>query len=426
MSLRHRKLSELVNSRVEYPIPDILHFVWIGDPKEADTTYMNIWKSTNIDKDIYFWIDDNTSLATKFHDFISDYLKKTIIENKVNFEVELKNQAFGYVTKELQRGVKFNEAIKNFLLKKNIVDNEIALQLDKYQVSCGIQIREIETLFSNESSEFLRFYYYEILLRGNFAGASDIVRLLILYNYGGVYIDLDTLPSLNGIFLNYNKVVEEKNWIEDDFILYFKTKKVLSKLLRKRCCNQELVSHYKSNGNLSQSLYKELLNAIEQDLLEFNLNKILPLGRLYVHKNLMSVGAVKRLKGIYFNNFMFTHKHSKIIRIIMRVMKKRYHYLEKNDCIFNIYEKKECNNYLSRILTWRTELMFKNYGVTSALTGPGLIIEVMLGIAYSIMDLNKFNHPSEFACFIHDESYGIASFAHNLDTPEGKVSSWRK
>ncbi|MBT2979769.1 TcdA/TcdB catalytic glycosyltransferase domain-containing protein, partial [Vibrio anguillarum] len=62
-------------------------------------------------------------------------------------------------------------------------------------------------------------YELEMYLRGNLAAASDIARLVILRQYGGLYVDVDTLPVSEGIFnetygyegendFNLNKIVD--------------------------------------------------------------------------------------------------------------------------------------------------------------------------------------------------------------------------
>lgn len=49
------KLSEINTSRDnKIPVPDIIHFVWVGDTNQANIEYVDIWKRTNKDKKIYF------------------------------------------------------------------------------------------------------------------------------------------------------------------------------------------------------------------------------------------------------------------------------------------------------------------------------------------------------------------------------------
>lgn len=43
---------------------------------------------------------------------------------------------------------------------------------------------------------------------------------------------------------------------------------------------------------------------------------------IYVNKDLLSIGSLKRIKGGYFNNFIASHSYSKVVRVILRVMKK--------------------------------------------------------------------------------------------------------
>ncbi|MGQ6430440.1 TcdA/TcdB catalytic glycosyltransferase domain-containing protein, partial [Serratia sp. IR-2025] len=44
-------------------VPNILHFVWIGDLNEVNTHYIDIWRKTNKDKQIFFWYDKDSSLC---------------------------------------------------------------------------------------------------------------------------------------------------------------------------------------------------------------------------------------------------------------------------------------------------------------------------------------------------------------------------
>lgn len=272
----------------------------------------------------------------------------------------------------------------------------------------------------------MKYYYYEIILRGNFASASDIIRLLILYLHGGIYVDTDTLPNTDGVFRRLNHFIEKNEIIEDDFILLYKTKCILKKLNSQDYGNDECFNNDRDETEIIKINYQEIFKLIELDVAKFSLEMILPLVEVYVHKNLLSIGSLRRLKGIYFNNFMFSHAGSKAINIILRTMKKRYKFIEKNNCIFYPYNDDKQTGYLTRLLTWRTELITKNYCVTSVLTGPGLIIEVLLGLAFQLLELEHLTEPSSVAEFMQDDKFGIALYQHNLDTPQGLYSTWRK
>lgn len=416
------KLSDInLSQEGKVSVPDILHFVWIGDTNQAYMNYIDIWEKTNPDKTIYFWCDIHTSTCHSFHKSIQDYIDNNHFEDKHTVENSIKNEAFNYIFPKINQGKNFDDSVENFLSENGIPFLRTMHSINPKVKNRRIVIKSICNLFDDVFSDFIKYYYYEIILRGNLASASDIVRLIIIYKHGGTYIDMDTLPHTDNIFENFNHFCKVNNFIEDDFLIMFKTKKILNKLSLINISDRDYLEKYTSDGDF----HRKIVETINADIIDFSLRKILPLGEIYVHKNLLSIGAVRRFKGIYFNNFISSHAGSKTVRIILRVMKKRYRFLEKNDCVFNFCKKNINDSYLSRVLSWRTELIKKNYCVTSILTGPGLIVEVLLGLAYELIDLDSFANPSSVAEYMHNEKFGIALFQHNLDTPEGVHSSWK-
>lgn len=420
------RLSDMVTSESEkIKIPDVLHFLWIGNSSRVSTQYMEVWRRSNVDKETIFWCEGDYRLCHFFHITISDHVISLPGNDKSNLERLLKNKAFDYIYPKLNEGLRFDDLIFHFFEENNIAykvtdENQCSfLHLDK-----TITTKNISELFLGEFNEFKRFYCYEIILRGNLASASDIARLILLYKYGGTYIDMDTLPCTENVFKSLNSWRMSENYDEDEFIKLFKTKKILTKLGLLNVTDQEYTNHYCSDKD--HSFYSDILMRINRDIASFSEHDIMPLGPLYVHKNLMSIGAVENIKGAYFNNIMSCHPFSKAMKIILRTMKKRYAFLEMNDCIFNYSHGGVTCSYLSRILGWRTELITKNYCVTSALTGPGLIVEVLLGLAYELMAPEYLTTPNEIAIDMHNEAMGIAFFRHNLYTPEGCSSSWRR
>lgn len=410
-------------------VPDVMHFVWVGDSNQINLKYIDIWAKVNKSKEVYLWLDKNTSLCDLFHESIKKHILSSELESKYDIETRMKNDAFNYIFPKLQEGFVFDALVLEFLSDKNIPYDESATHtLDLCIENKRVKIKNIEDLFIPEFSEFIKYYYYEIILRGNLASASDIVRLLIIYLYGGVYIDVDTLPYTDNAFAELNHFLESEKIVEDDFLLLMKTKYILRELSLLDFPDNEYYDHYKGPTDPERVINKhqKIQQLLESGSTGFSLDKIIPLGQLSVYKNLLAIGSLRRLKGIYFNNFIASHPGSKAVRIILHTMKKRYRFLEINNCIFDVFKGGKKIDYLSRILTWRTELTNRDYCVTSVLTGPGLIIEVLLGLAYELLDLDDLIDPSTVAEYFQDEKYGIALFQHNLDTPDGLNSSWRK
>nr|WP_159466358.1 TcdA/TcdB catalytic glycosyltransferase domain-containing protein [Scandinavium goeteborgense] len=426
------KLSEInPSSCTKVSVPDNIHFVWIGDVGKINCEYINIWQRSNQSKTINLWLDQNTFSCGYLLNCIQKHVFDNFIDNQSEVEMHIRNSAFKYIFPRLKKGLSFDGLVREFLFNHSINEGEkINHDLKRQITNSNIVIKDIGGLFDNEFEIYMQYYYYEVILRGNLASASDIIRLLILYKHGGIYIDVDTLPYTDYVYSRVNTFLKNENIVEDDFILLNKTLNILNKLERQNDPDYEdNYSNIASEDVVKTKpygyKYHEIQRLIRLDVSSFSIDKIIPLGEVRVIRNLMAIGSLPRLKGIYFNHFIASHSESKSVRIILRIMKKRYKYLEGHNCIFEFYNGVPKNEYLSRILTWRSELITKNYCVTSVLTGPGLIIEVLLGLAYQLLSLEGVE-PDYVAEFFQNEQYGIALYQHNLDTPYGHRSTWRE
>jgi len=241
------KLSEInLSLDRKIPVADIIHFVWIGDINHLNTNYIKIWQKSNSGKKINLWCDENSSLCNFFHDSIREYVFSTDLKNKSDAELCLKNDAFNFIFTKLLKGGVFDELVVDFLSKYNIPYHlKKGSALNPRFEKSGIVTKKISDLFCCELSDFMRFYYYEIILRGNLASASDIVRLLIIYLHGGIYIDVDTIPYTDNIFTRLNHFIEKEKIVEDDYLLLFKTKCILKKLCLLDFAENEYFNHYK-------------------------------------------------------------------------------------------------------------------------------------------------------------------------------------
>ncbi|HGM5560809.1 TPA: TcdA/TcdB catalytic glycosyltransferase domain-containing protein [Serratia marcescens] len=92
-------------SKVErLSVPNILHFVWIGDLNEVNTHYIDIWKKTNKDKQIFFWYDQDSSLCHLLNNAIRDFVSVKKIKNKDKAELKIKKSCLQiYISKNKGR-----------------------------------------------------------------------------------------------------------------------------------------------------------------------------------------------------------------------------------------------------------------------------------------------------------------------------------
>ena len=106
-------------SKIEKPsVPNILHFIWIGDLNEVNTHYVDIWKKTNKDKQIFFWYDKDASLCHLLNNAIRDFVNAE--KNKFKVELKIKNHAFNYIYPKIMEGFSFDELVVEFLIKNEI------------------------------------------------------------------------------------------------------------------------------------------------------------------------------------------------------------------------------------------------------------------------------------------------------------------
>ena len=99
-----------------------------------------------------------------------------------------------------------NRKHKIILWLENNTPNDINKEISKY---CEIKQFSFETEKNNANFIQKDFYYCKIL-----SFYSDVVRYLILYNYGGCWFDLDCffLKNFDPIFKNYEKEVCVYQW----------------------------------------------------------------------------------------------------------------------------------------------------------------------------------------------------------------------
>ncbi|MEC6071365.1 TcdA/TcdB catalytic glycosyltransferase domain-containing protein [Serratia nevei] len=142
---------------------------------------------------------------------------------------------------------------RSYLVIEFLLNNEIPHQKqpkaieESWFATRGLIKKNIAELFCNDFDDFMKYYYYEIILRCNLASASDIIRLLIIYQYGGVYIDVDTLPYTDNIYYNLNNYIKKEGIIENDMFFLFKTACFLNKM-NSRVTSSEYVGNYNAEA----------------------------------------------------------------------------------------------------------------------------------------------------------------------------------
>ena len=219
----HTRLSNSIDqlTAVATEVPKNLHFVWLGGGLGSiQSDYINVWKKVLVEQDyaVKLWYDSDALLAYETNRIIVEAAKADAMVNGGHSSesyldlvslyeeraIVLKQQMFAHINKAVERGVHADDA-RIDLLVRGYGQKEATLKAlrDKNSQSIsalgedGVELRD---LAANETPLHLQdIYQREISLRGNFAAASDVVRIEALEAEGGSYADVDNLPPLHDV-----------------------------------------------------------------------------------------------------------------------------------------------------------------------------------------------------------------------------------
>lgn len=203
---------------VARPVAKIMHFVWVGGSEVGanQRDYMNIWRQVLEPQGYRFnlWYDSDALLAFEMNRVILDSARVDALESggdKVSkaFQLSqmiedrarvLKQQMFAHLQQAQWRG-RADEARIDLMVRAYGKDRatleafrQRCLQTHQAMVATDLQLRDVSHEFAGH---FLQdVYQREVAMRGNFAAASDVVRLQAEYLEGGRYSDMDYLPPL--------------------------------------------------------------------------------------------------------------------------------------------------------------------------------------------------------------------------------------
>jgi len=200
------------------PVPNIMHFVWVGGSEVGaiQRDYMNIWRQVLAPQGCQFnlWYDSDALLAFKMNRVILDSARVHAMESKGDEETVpwklskmieerarvLKRQMWDFLNQPHWVG-RADEARIDLMVRAYGEDRatlEAFRQqcLDTHLAMAGSDLR-LRDAGQEFRDHFLRdVYLREVAMRGNFAAASDVVRLQAEHSEGGRYSDMDYLPAL--------------------------------------------------------------------------------------------------------------------------------------------------------------------------------------------------------------------------------------
>jgi hypothetical protein len=236
-------------------IPKIIHFVWCGGPMLPVERQQCIrtWTNKNPSWQVRLWYDGNNFLVKRRN----DYVKQKHGEMKEDRSLD-KAQTRAFVTpkrwKKVERSVARHGGGDDgtiHYLKKRAGVSEATLRQERMQIfdalmafcdANNIGMFDVDTLGAFPADALRALYVHEMagneVLGTNFGATSDIVRVLILEQVGGLYVDSDvycvkplgdilawpeipryglTSPSLSECYGKHAPGLQQAQWESADF-----------------------------------------------------------------------------------------------------------------------------------------------------------------------------------------------------------------
>src|SRR6185437_12733806 len=128
------------------------------------------------------------------------------------------------------------------------------------------------------------------------------------------------------------------------------------------------------------------------------------------------------------NNIVIANAQSKAVKIVLLEMRHRYRYLERMGAV-EIASAEELpldNSYKGRLLNYRFDALDDRPNVTVILTGPGLILEVVMGLGYSLLRLDDQVAPISLSYALYSRKIGIAFMEQTFHTYDHSQSTWMR
>lgn len=401
-------------------LPD-LFFIWIGCIKSAAIEYIDIWRQAAGDR------------ITVYYD--GDYLLHNVYAGTIRSLFGLNADAplsaivavQGHVRQQMDRamagGASFDQAFIALVRRRSPagaerLEQELAAarrQLaDLRERLRLVDIRDHPEVFPD--AFFRAIYQMELVLRANAAAAADILRLLLLYWRGGVYVDVDTLPSLVSVFgpLSDKASGNVQNVVRSEYFLRRRRR-----LNGSEIADADILRYERHLDERDGSLLRQIrTRAAGHD------GSPLPFRPIAAHADLIAMAALDTLYE-YNNNLLAAGRHSRLVRILLREIRRRYRFLLAQGFDRSPNRTDGIGGDLQRLANYRHDALDDRDNVTLFLTGPILILEVMLGVAYEILPLQPGISPLALSYAFRLGCVSVACSDHTCYTPAHMQSSWR-
>ncbi len=234
-------------------------------------------------------------------------------------------------------------------VEKNKRDIDLLKNTISQKFGDRFQLRDINTLESFKKPQDYFFIQQEMLLRWNYAAASDQVRINILKEYGGIYTDTDILPAYSDkVSQIINEKSDDKRFFED-----LKLRRIISESILSLIKGEKYSIKHDGLDETTLNQLNNILSEIEKLTID---DYFKPVETKVVRDTFKIFKRYQKwtentwnIRGN--NNFMLTHKGSKCIDFILSGQKKQYLELQRirdnisyNNLFYTTEDLKSLNN----------------------------------------------------------------------------------
>lgn len=399
-----------------------IFFIWIGCLRSNSLEYINIWEKYASKFEISIYIDMNFLLFENSKDIFNATYNITK-HSTADYIIECQNHFRKTLSYKMKLGLSFDDSLISISkpLFRNLSHKlENTLRLRKLKIDFlkeNYHIFDISNCGNIFFDQHLKnMYIQELTLRGNPAAAADILRLSILYNKGGIYIDVDTLPPMKYIYGPISEGINPNivNVVRSEYFL--RNWREHHGLGKERNIDLSELENY-----LSVTSHKTLkdirITSKKIQSIDFSIKDI------YVNRDLISIAGLEKPHE-YNNNVLISSKHSRLTRIILREVKRRYIFIHKNKYDLGIKNEESSCHELYRLSNYRYDTFDDRNNVTLFLTGPSVILEVLLSVAYEVLDIDHDTSARALSYALRLNCVSISFSEHTNYTPEHMKSSW--
>jgi len=419
--------------------PGNIFFIWIGEIEDKHLEYIDFWMHSNPEERVEIWFDSGFLLAGLVR---TTLLQLFFLDQKKTKEyLAVQNDFYESICELISNGLTFDRAFINYVgnycreKEKQLLNkiDEINSKMNVYsRYFSFVDISDhYEDIFHNPRLK--EYYYIEVILRNNLAAASDILRLCILYSKGGLYIDVDTLPNISHIF-NAQNYLHDCLRNESVLIEVVKTQKLLMKLRKQKILyevkdKEYLIEFARDHDRLLRKLTEsdeELVLSIDHALSELTVGDVFTARiRRSFHRDSLLISSTLVDGGCFASNLIIAHAGSRSIKIVISEMLKRYRYLRANGYIFTdtIYPENN-SDYLGRLHAYRLDTIDSRSNVTLFLSGPDLILEVMVALSLKFSGIGGDLFLRSIVLALIQPNSGIGYTDQTIFTHLHLSSSW--